>query len=67
MQDRLKWEQDYDCIAKMRSWILDFELEDGDGEVLKFVSSEEELIELEKEAKKHVSSAKRECMECLLK
>ena len=58
--NRLKWEQDFDCIAKMRSWILDFELEDGDGEVLKFVSSEEELIELEKEAKKHVSSAKRE-------
>ncbi len=58
--NRLKWEQDFDCIAKMRSWILDFELEDGDGEILKFVSSEEELIELEREAKKHVSSAKRE-------
>ena len=64
--NRLKWEQDFDCIAKMRSWILDFELEDGDGEVLKFVSSEEELIELEKEAKKHVSSAKREAWNAYL-
>ena len=58
-QDRLKWEQEFDCIVKMRSWILDFELEDGNGEVLKFVNSEEELIALEKEAKKHVSTAKR--------
>tara|TARA_R110002096_G_scaffold184679_1_gene363262 strand:- start:2367 stop:4820 length:2454 start_codon:yes stop_codon:yes gene_type:complete len=57
--NRLKWEQDFDCIAKMRSWILDFELEDGDGETLKFVTSEEELIALEKDAKKHVSTAKR--------
>jgi len=57
--NRLKWEQDFDCIAKMRSWILDFELEDGDGETLKFVTSEKELIALEKDAKKHVSTAKR--------
>ncbi len=57
--DRLKWEQDFDCIAKMRSWILDFELEDSNGEILKFVASEEELIALEKEAKKHVGTAKR--------
>ncbi|WKD86239.1 Pyruvate dehydrogenase E1 component subunit beta [Polaribacter huanghezhanensis] len=58
-ENRLKWEQDFDCIAKMRSWILDFELEDGDGETLKFVTSEEELIALEKDAKKHVGEAKR--------
>lgn len=57
--NRLKWEQEFDCIVKMRSWILDFELEDGNGEALKFVDSEEELIQLEKEAKKHVSIAKR--------
>ena len=58
-QNRLKWEQEFDCIVKMRSWILDFELEDENGEVLKFVNSEEELIELEKEARKHVSTSKR--------
>ncbi|MFY0604754.1 MAG: transketolase [Flavobacteriaceae bacterium] len=57
--ERLQWEQDFDCIAKMRTWILEFELEDGNGGSLKFVESEEELISLEKEAKKEVSTAKR--------
>jgi pyruvate/2-oxoglutarate/acetoin dehydrogenase E1 component/TPP-dependent pyruvate/acetoin dehydrogenase alpha subunit len=57
--ERLKWEEEFDCIAQMRSWILDFELEDENGESLKFIDSEEELIAIEKEAKKHVSTAKR--------
>lgn len=57
--NRLQWEQEHDCIAKMRQWILEFELEDGDGGSLKFVDSEDELIALEKEAKKEVSMAKR--------
>jgi pyruvate/2-oxoglutarate/acetoin dehydrogenase E1 component/TPP-dependent pyruvate/acetoin dehydrogenase alpha subunit len=57
--ERLQWEQDFDCIAKMRSWILDFELEDETGEILKFINSEEELIAIEKAAKKEVSLAKR--------
>ena len=57
--ERLQWERDFDCIAKMRQWILDFELEDGSGGVFKFVDSEEELLNLEKEAKKEVSAAKR--------
>jgi len=57
--ERLKWEQDFDCIAKMRAWILDFELEDETGEILRFVNSEEEIISLEKEAKKEVRFAKR--------
>jgi pyruvate/2-oxoglutarate/acetoin dehydrogenase E1 component/TPP-dependent pyruvate/acetoin dehydrogenase alpha subunit len=57
--ERLKWEKDFDCITKLREWILDFELQDENGEVLKFVTSEEELIILEKEAKKEVSNAKR--------
>lgn len=57
--ERLQWEQDFDCIAKMREWILEFELEDENGEILKFVNSEEELIAIEKEAKKEVSAAKR--------
>lgn len=57
--ERLQWEKDFDCISKMRSWILDFELEDESGEALKFITSEEELIAIEKEAKKLVSAAKR--------
>lgn len=57
--ERLKWEKEHDCIEKMREWILDFELEDGDGNPLKLVSGKEELIALEKEVKKEVSAAKR--------
>ena len=57
--ERLKWEKEFDCIEKMRTWILNFELEDENGNSLKFVTSEEELISLEKEAKKEVSAAKR--------
>ncbi len=57
--ERLTWEKDHDCITKMRKWILDFELETESGEILRFVESEEELLTLEKEAKKEVLSAKR--------
>ena len=57
--ERLAWEKEHDCIQKMRSWILDFELETDAGETLRFIDSEEEIIILEKEAKKEVLSAKR--------
>ena len=57
--ERLKWEKEHDCIEKMREWILDFELEDGDGNPLKLVNGKEELITLEREIKKEVSAAKR--------
>lgn len=57
--ERLQWEKDFDCVEKMRQWILDFELEDGNGGTLKFVASEEELKAIDKEAKKEVSVAKR--------
>ncbi len=56
---RLNWEKNHDCIAKMREWILDFELETETGEVLRFVNGEEDLILLEKQAKKEVTNAKR--------
>ncbi len=59
-EERLKWEKEHDCIQKMREWILQFELEDQDGETLKFVDSEEELVAMEKEAKKEVMQAKRD-------
>jgi pyruvate/2-oxoglutarate/acetoin dehydrogenase E1 component/TPP-dependent pyruvate/acetoin dehydrogenase alpha subunit len=58
--ERLKWEQEFDCIAQMRKWILDFELKDENGGILKFVDSEEELIKIDKESKKEVSKAKRD-------
>lgn len=56
---RLNWEKEFDCNKKMREWILDFELESND-EVLRFVESEEELIEIEKSAKKEVVLAKKQ-------
>jgi pyruvate/2-oxoglutarate/acetoin dehydrogenase E1 component/TPP-dependent pyruvate/acetoin dehydrogenase alpha subunit len=58
-KDRLKWEKEHDCNTKMREWILDFELETDTGDIFRFVNSEEELLILEKEAKKEVTSAKR--------
>ncbi len=58
-KDRLAWEGEFDCIAQMRQWILDFELQDENGVTLNIVESEEELIALEKAAKKEVSLAKR--------
>ena len=58
-KERLQWEKDHDCVEKMRKWILDFELETDSGETLRFVDSEEEIIILEKEAKKTVNTAKR--------
>ncbi|WP_334058968.1 alpha-ketoacid dehydrogenase subunit alpha/beta [Polaribacter sp. P097] len=65
-QDRLKWEKDHDCLTKMREWILDFELETETGETLRFVEGEEELIILEKEAKKEVTNAKRNAWNAFL-
>ncbi|MCD8445607.1 alpha-ketoacid dehydrogenase subunit alpha/beta, partial [Tenacibaculum finnmarkense] len=58
--ERLQWEQEFDCISQMRKWILEFELKDENGAILKFVHSEEELMDIEKQAKKQVSKAKRD-------
>lgn len=57
--ERLQWEQEFDCLNQMRKWILEFQLEDENGNALKFIDSEEEIIAIEKEAKKEVSLAKR--------
>jgi len=57
-KERLTWEIKHDCNSKMRDWILGFEL-DADGVELRFVNDEEELIKIEKEAKKEVAAAKR--------
>ena len=58
-KERLNWEEEFDCISKMRDWIINFELEDQDGQTFKFIESEEEIKVIEKEAKKEVSTAKR--------
>jgi len=58
-KDRLDWEKEFDCLSKMRDWIINFELEDQDGQILKFVESEEEIKALEKDVKKEVSLARR--------
>lgn len=46
-KERLKWELDFDCIKKMREWIL-----------ANLIASEEELITIENEAKETVKLAK---------
>ena len=58
-KERLQWETEHDCLVKMRDWILNFELEDQDGQIFKFVENGDEIKILEKEAKKEVSTAKR--------
>ncbi|GGK44280.1 MULTISPECIES: alpha-ketoacid dehydrogenase subunit alpha/beta [Flavobacteriaceae] len=65
-KERLVWEKQHDCIAKMRDWIFEFELKDENNNTLKFVESESELIQIEKDAKKLVSQAKREAWNAFL-
>ncbi len=45
--DRLQWERDWDCIKKFREWII------ANG-----LTSNEELSEIENEAKEHVKESK---------
>ncbi len=47
-KERLAWEQEHDCVAKMRSWILDNKL-----------GTEEEIVALEKTALNEVKEDKR--------
>lgn len=46
-KERLQWEHDYDCIRKMKEWILEKE-----------IAGEEEIKQIEQEAKKNVREAK---------
>ena len=46
-KERLKWEKDYDCIKKMREWILENN-----------IVTSEELDKIEENSKKHVSESK---------
>jgi len=65
-KDRLQWEKDHDCITKFREWILDFELETESGDILRFVDGEEDLIKIDREAKKEVTNAKRNAWNAFL-
>ncbi|MEN8186641.1 MAG: transketolase C-terminal domain-containing protein [Bacteroidota bacterium] len=58
-KERLLWERDHDCVFKMREWILQFEIKSQEGENFKFVENEEEIITIEKQAKKEVREARR--------
>ena len=65
-QERLTWEKQNDCVAKMRDWIIEFNLVNENKNTLKFINSEEELIKIEKEAKKEVSKARRNAWNAFL-
>jgi pyruvate/2-oxoglutarate/acetoin dehydrogenase E1 component/TPP-dependent pyruvate/acetoin dehydrogenase alpha subunit len=65
-KDRLMYEKQNDCNSKLRDWILEFNLTDENGNYLKLVESENELISLEKEAKKEVREAKRNAWNAFL-
>ncbi|MBU2018214.1 MAG: transketolase [Bacteroidetes bacterium] len=51
-EERLKWETEFDCIQKFKEWILDFE---ADGQK---IATEEELEQIQKEAKTKVRDDK---------
>ncbi|MHB1197700.1 MAG: alpha-ketoacid dehydrogenase subunit alpha/beta [Lutibacter sp.] len=65
-KERLIWEKQNDCLSKMRDWIIEFELKDSNNNVLRFVDTEEELIKIEKEAKKEVNQARRDAWNAFL-
>ena len=47
-KDRLAWEEDHDCLVKMRHWIIE-----------SAIATEDEISELETEAKKYVRDCQR--------
>jgi len=58
--ERLAYEKSIDCNVKMREWILNYKIENENGEVFQFIENEESLLAIEKEAKEEVKKAKRE-------
>ncbi len=48
-KERLEWENEHDCLLKMRKWMIE-----------SAISTEEEMDELEADAKKHVRDCQRE-------
>lgn len=60
-EERLKWESEFDCIAKFKEWILAF---NADGNRL---ATEEELDSIVKEAKSFVNEQKKEAWNLFVK
>ncbi|MDG4946685.1 thiamine pyrophosphate-dependent enzyme [Weeksellaceae bacterium KMM 9713] len=56
-KERLEWEKKMDNIESFRSWILDFEVSEGD-QVLN-IATEEQLSELDKKAKKEAKAGQK--------
>jgi pyruvate/2-oxoglutarate/acetoin dehydrogenase E1 component/TPP-dependent pyruvate/acetoin dehydrogenase alpha subunit len=54
-EERLQWEIEYDGVNQFRKWILGYKKEYG-----KELATEEELIVIEKEAKKFIRDSKKE-------
>lgn len=54
-KERLEWETEFDCVKKMREWILANE-----------ISTETELEQLEKEAQSHVKNCQKEAWSAYL-
>lgn len=54
-KERLEWEREYDCIRKMREWLLQ-----------NTIASEEELDHIEREAKQRVTDGKNKAWERFL-
>jgi pyruvate/2-oxoglutarate/acetoin dehydrogenase E1 component/TPP-dependent pyruvate/acetoin dehydrogenase alpha subunit len=57
-KERLEYEASIDCNKGMREWILNFEVQDTEGNSVKFVASEAELETIEAEAKQIAKDAK---------
>ncbi len=53
-KERLDWEQEFDCIAKFKEFILEFRTEDGQQ-----LATEEDLDTIQKEARTEVREAKK--------
>lgn len=54
-KERLAWAEEFDCIRKMREWIVDYEKQFGNS-----IATVDELETIEQEAKEHVKQAKKE-------
>ena len=54
-KDRLNWEREYDCNAKMREWMIDNQ-----------IATDDELQELEKKIKRNVREGKRKAWDAFL-
>lgn len=63
--ERLAWEDEIDCIKQMRHWMLQLEFPINESEKTKFVT-EEEIIQLEEDAKNIVKDAKNQARNSFL-